>query len=216
MGVKETLIDRIVDLEWGLFQQVQGIGGPAACQQDQRTFEVMRRGQALSWALKTLESYLKDLGNAQTEGQNLITEKYARMMAHTAPDEYAQLAPHLPPLEAETLALIDAIVATVLRWEHALEAAYPNLLKRGRPLLQSADRPGVTSLETYLRGELATYSTRTLHHHHAHIRQQAAAGINGARITLEYMVHCSGYASLEAAEQALRSSAAGDSRGSRD
>ena len=38
--------------------------------------------------------------------------------------------------------------------------------------------------------------------HHAHIRQQAAAGINGARITLEYMVHCSEYASLEAAEQA--------------
>jgi hypothetical protein len=215
MGFKETLIERIVDLEWTMFRQVRGQGGPAPCQQDRRTFEVMRRGQALSWSPETLESYLEDLEAAQATGRNLITEKYARMMASTTPAEYAQLGTHLPHLEAASLALIDAIVANVLEWEHALEVAYPNVLRRGRPLLRSADRPGVTSLETYLRGELATYSDRTLKYYHAHIQQQVAAGINGARITLEYMVCRSGFASLAEAEQAIGATAGMDGIGNR-
>lgn len=210
MEFKENLIRKIIDLEWTVFQQVQGQDGRAACQQDLRTFEVMRHGQAMSWSVETLESYLADLETAQAAGRNLITEKYARMMASTAPAEYAEIAPFLPPLAPKAMALIDAIVVTVIKWEQALAADYPQLFMRSRPLLSSADRPEITSLETYLRGELATYSLNTLNHYHTHVKRQAAAGINGARITLEYMVSRSGYVSLAEAEQALGAPAGKD------
>lgn len=203
MSFADKLIARLIDLEWDLFQEVQGVDGPASCQQDRRTFEVMRRSQALAWSVETLESYLDDLDTAQSRGRNLITEKYARMMAGTDPEAYARLAPQLPPLDAGVDALIDAIADIVIAWEQELSKAYPNLLRRGRPLLSSADQPGVTSLETYLRGELATYSLRTLNLHMGHIEGQKRAGINGARITLEAMVSRSGYTSLEDAEAKL-------------
>lgn len=210
MEFKANLIRQIIDAEWRLFQQVQGQGGWAACQQDRRTFDVMRHGQALSWSVETLESYLTDLETAQVAGRNLIAEKYARMMGSTAPAEYADIAPLLPPLAPKKLALIDTIVAMVIGWEQTLAADYPQIFKRGRPIMSSADRPGITSLETYLRGELATYSLNTLNHYHAHIQRQVADGINGARITLEYMVFRSGYVSLAEAEQALEASSGKD------
>lgn len=203
MSFTEKLIKRIIDLEWDLFQEVRGVDGPASCQQDRRTFEVMRRSQALAWSVETLESYLEDLGTAQSRGRNLITEKYARMMAGTDHEAYARIASRLPALEAAVKGLIDTIVEIVIAWEQELSRAYPNLLRRGRPLLSSADGPGITSLETYLRGELATYSLKTLKHHLSHMERQKKAGINGARITLEEMVAGSGYTSLEAAEAKL-------------
>lgn len=209
MAFKDTLIDRIIDLEWDLFQQVRGIGGPASCQQDPETFGVMRRSQALAWSVETLESYLEDLRTAQARGRNLIAEKYARMMAGTDPEVYERIAPQLPELDAAAEALIDAIADIVIAWEEALNREYPNLMRRGRPLHSSADRPGVTSLETYLRGELATYSLRTLRRHLTHIESQRRAGVNGAAITLEQMVARSGYASLEAAEAKLGAAASG-------
>lgn len=208
MGIKETLISRIVDLEWHLFQHVQGLDGrPAGCQQDRKTFEVMRTGQATSWSTAVLESYLEDLASAQAEGRNLMTEKYARMMATTAPQAYAELYDQLSRLTPSVEAMISEITETVVAWQELLEGTYPHILKRGRPLRQSADASGVTSFETYLRGELATYSERTLQHYLEHVRRQHAAGINGARITLAYMVAQYGYGSLEAANQALGNSA---------
>jgi len=207
MELKESLIKRIVEAEWRQFQEVQNIDGPTDCQQDRGTFEMMRTGQAISWSVPVLESYLEDLESAWAEGRNLIIEKYAIMMAATAPHTYAELAhpPHRNPPYVATL--IDEAVAIVLTWEEQLYAAYPNILERGRPLYSSADGPGVTSFETYLRGELATYSLRTLKLYLTHIHQQKASNINGARITLVYMVSQYGYDSLEAANQILGGSA---------
>jgi len=207
MELKETLIKRIVETEWLQFQQVQSIDGPTDCQQDRGTFEGMRTGQAISWSAPALESYLEDLENAKAQGRNLIAEKYAIMMAATAPQAYAELAYHLPRNPPYVAALIDEAVTMVLAWQEQLYAAYPNILKRGRPLHSSADGPGITSFETYLRSELATYSLRTLKLYISHIRQQKASNINGARITLTYMVSSYGYDSLEAANQALGESA---------
>ncbi|MDJ0780842.1 MAG: DUF4125 family protein [Desulfosarcinaceae bacterium] len=207
MSYRSKLIQQILNREWALFQQVQGQDGPAACQQDRATFDLMRHSQALAWSVETLESYLADLQVAQSQGRNLITEKYARMMASTDPQAYARIAPRLPPLGDAAARLIDLIVDAVLTWESELARAYPNLMKRGRPLPSSADSPEVTSLETYLRGELATYSQQTLAHYLNHIREQQKAGINGARITLQQMVTRRGFASLEDAEKRLRARA---------
>ncbi len=63
--------------------------------------------------------------------------------------------------------------------------------------------PGATSLETCLRGELATYSRKTLELYRDHLLEEQAGNINGPEMTLEYLVRQYGYRSLEEAERKM-------------
>lgn len=200
---KEDLIATIVQAEWEMFQAVPNAGAPAGCQQDFKTFEIMRSSQAVSWSEAALESYLDDLRAAQRSGRNLLTEKYARMMESTAPAEYAAIAHLLPPLDPAARPVIDAIVKVALGWETDISARFPHVLKRGRSLRAAEDRPGVTSVETYLRGELATYSLRTLTLYLENVRAQAQAGINGCELTLSETMKRYGVESLAVADRRL-------------
>ena len=38
---KDELINRIIDAEWAMFDEVDNIGGRAGCQDDGRTFYIM-------------------------------------------------------------------------------------------------------------------------------------------------------------------------------
>jgi hypothetical protein len=60
-------------------------------------------------------------------------------------------------------------------------------------------------VETYLRGELATYSANTLRLYQANINEQVSQGINGSAITLAQMMAAYGYDSLEEADNKLNS-----------
>jgi hypothetical protein len=153
---REDMIDSIVEAEWKMFQDVPNIGGRAACQDDLKTFRIMRAGQSASWSDAMLESYLDDLNDAKRSGRNLLTEKYARMMRSTSPSEYARIEHLLQPIDPEAIELIDQIVKIVLEWEQELLEKYPYIVKRGRPLFSREDSIGVTSMETYLRGELSS------------------------------------------------------------
>lgn len=81
----DGIIREIIETEWTQFDKVQNRGGRAACQDDWKTFAVMRSSQFQVWTQALLESYRKDLRSAQKEGRNLFWEKYARMMERTAP-----------------------------------------------------------------------------------------------------------------------------------
>ncbi len=212
MGQKEELINQIVEREWRMFQGVENIGGRASCQDDFTTFEIMRSSQASSWSEATLESYLQDLDEAEEAGRNLLSEKYARMMSSTSPLEYRQIERLVPPLDAEVPPLIEKIVQIVLEWEDELSARYPYLVHRGRPVRSAQDSSFGASLETYLRGELATYSHRTLKLHHEHLLKQKSQKINGSAIVLENQVRHYGYKSLEAANSRLKQEADGQGR----
>ena len=48
----------------------------------------MRTSQAEAWTEKLLKSYYDDLLQAKSHNRNLMTEKYARMMESTFPEEY--------------------------------------------------------------------------------------------------------------------------------
>lgn len=198
------MINEIIELEWELFQQVPNQGGAASCQQDRKTFTIMRSCQAASWSDKALRSYLQDLKQARKEGRNLLTEKYARMMKSTSPEEHAAMAHLLPSLHPDAQLLIDAIVESVMAWELSLAEQYPFIFKRGRPLFSHSDTKTVTSVETYLRGELATLSIRTLRLYHANMLDQQSRGINGSAITLTQMMAAYGFESLEKANEALK------------
>ena len=72
MDKKGMLVASIVKTEWEMFQGVSNIGGRASCQEDLRTFEIMRSSQAASWSEATLESYLNDLKDAKSSGRNRL------------------------------------------------------------------------------------------------------------------------------------------------
>ena len=204
MITKEALIANVIELEWNMFQHVSNIGGKASCQENPDTFKIMRYSQAVSWSEDTLKSYLKDLTFAQENKRNLLTEKYARMMKYTSPLEYANIEHRLPSLDPEIFLLIDKIVKIVLVWEEELSVKYPNILKKGRPISSTEDSMFVTSVETYLRGELMTYSQRTLEFHYKNVFNQQTENINGSEITLSYMIKHYGFNSLEEANKKLK------------
>jgi len=205
MGNKKEVIAEIVDREWEMFRNVKNIGGRAACQDDYDTFAIHRLSQSESWSIQTLESYLEDLKEAEMNGRNLLSEKYARMMAFTSPAEYRQIAHLLPPLEDDIPALIDQIVDIVLEWERELAEKYPYLIQRGRPIYASEDTAYVTSFETYLRCELMTYSLNTLKLYLADVLKQGDGDVSGSEIVLEGIVKRYGYTSLQQANKDIMS-----------
>ena len=77
------------------------------------------------------------------------------------------------------------------------------LASRGRDISRSADRQNAASFETYLRGELLTYSVETLRLYAAYVEKLQKAGRNMNRMILEDTIGRCGYPSLEAAEQRI-------------
>ena len=118
----------------------------------------------------------------------------------TFPEEYRKLAASRPPVDKETLQKIEEIVAINVGWKAELFDRYPRLSGKGRPLRTSEDSAMETSFETYLRGELKTYSARTITLLHELTLRQQQDGVNGAALNLLNQVQQYGYATLEQAE----------------
>lgn len=193
----------VVEHEWDQFQRVNNEGGRADCQGDWPTFHQMRLSQFLVWPLPLLESYAADLDDADARGRNLLTEKYARMMASTEPERYArEIGPFLPALDAARVARQEAVVATQVAWALAFRERYPHLGQAMRVLETPQDTLTDTSFETYLRGELGTYSERTLTGYEELVQATAAAGENLTEQTIRWTVLLGGYIDLAEAEAA--------------
>jgi len=181
----ESTIDRIISLEWQMFDKVQNISGRAACQDDKTTFDIMRRSQFEAWSDSLCESWLGDLLAAMEDGRNLMTEKYAYMMEYTAPDEFQSIKGRIPELSADKVLLIRKIVDRHLTaWEETV-ALYPGFIASGRGPSSSFDEKGSVSIETYLSGELATYSMNTLILYDAYLDELAGLGKNIAEMTYQ-------------------------------
>ncbi len=200
MDITQETMRGILDIEWEMFHSVQGIDGPAACQQDRKTFEIMRSSQLQAWNQEIAESYLDDLQKAEAAGRNLMTDKYARMMEYSSPCEFRRIAPDVPLLDAEAAAIIERLSELSVRWMEELAENYPHVGAQGRPIRNSGDSAHTPSFETYNRGELGTYSVRTLQLLEDHYLQLEADGQSAAQIILQSTVERLGYASLDDAE----------------
>ena len=195
--------ERVVLQEWAQFQRVQNEGGRADCQDDWPMFHEMRLSQFLTWPQPLIASYSADLEAAERVGRNLITEKYARMMASTEPGRYArEIEPALPRLGAERVAVQEAIIVTQVQWAREFRARYPRLGDAMRMLTTDEDTLESTSFETYLRGELGTYSAGTLESYGRLIAVLVHEGANLTERTIEYTVRLAGYTGLADAEAA--------------
>ena len=197
----EELINQIIELEWEFFQNTKNEGGTASCQEDYDTFVIMRTAQFSCFSKELLQGWLKDLQKAKAEGRNLIAEKYARMMESTAPEQYRELAPYLVQHNAKRQEITEEIIKLQVEWLLECQEKYPDVIAKARSIRTSEDTPYNTSAETYLRGELGTYSDDTLLCYGRYVISLKKEGRNLNEMIFEKQVKSYGYLSLEDAQK---------------
>lgn len=199
----EALRETIVRHEWQQFQETTNEGGRASCQGNWPMFHQMRLSQFLTWDADLLESYEADLTDADRVGRNLITEKYGRMMASTAPEEYARaIEPFIPRLSAARVDAQERVIAMQVAWAADFRARWPKLGEAMRVLTTAEDTPQATSFETYLRGELGTYSNRTFALYERLVERLTTENRNLTQDTILNTIHLAGFEDLDSAEAA--------------
>ncbi len=202
------LVENIARLEFEAFDKVQNEGGRASCQNDWFTFSIMRKSQYLTWDRTMLLQYLYDFHREYERGHNLITEKYGRMMESTAPEKYEELRKNFrkifPELSEEKKRIIEQICGLQVQWMEQFAAEYPPLAENARSIHTAQDNEYNTSYETYLRGELGTYSDKMLELYGRYIVKYAGEGRNPVYDIMENSVKMYGYQSLQEAAEKIQ------------
>jgi len=201
---REKTIDKIVKLEFEAFDKVQNVGGRASCQNNWPFFYVMRKSQYMTWTDEMLECICNLWEENKAKGWNMITEKYGRMMEHTSPEEYEKIKDNFPEKSERTIAIVNQIAQIQVDWMKDFAKSYPKLASNARDITSDADQIDNTSYETYLKGELLTYSEELLKLYAQFIVNLAREGKNLAYMTIENTAHLQGYATLEDAESNIR------------
>ena len=197
------LAEIIARVEFKAFDKVVNEGGRASCQDDWPTFSIMRKSQYMTWDKTMLLQYYYDFVTELEKGHNLITEKYGRMMESTANEEYQKIKSNFPVLTEEKKTIIDSIVAMQVGWMEEFTAQYPCLGDQARSVHSYEDHAYNTSYETYLRGELSTYSDKMLELYGRYVVDHARRGENLAYEIMTNNVLLYGYKSLDQAEAFL-------------
>lgn len=198
---KEELMRYILEIEWNMFSEVQNKGGRAECQNDYRTFSIMRLAQMETWSQDVLASYFLDLLEAKEQERNLMTEKYARMMEKTYPKEYESIKKFLPEITEKTKSLAQAVVDIYTILEKEMSIQYPKLRKQGRNSKLEGNLEGLVSVEYYQYCEMLTYSERTLQLLLERIGEQPKKNLYMEEVL--NIVKAYGYHSLDEAEATL-------------
>ena len=201
---KEKLVTEIAKTEFQAFDKVKNKGGRASCQNDWPTFSVMRRSQYLTWNQTMLLQYIYDFKRELSLGHNLITEKYGRMMESTAPDEYENIKNEFPPLSDEKKAVIEQIVAIQMTMAEEFAKAHPKVFMNARSLHTYEDNLINTSYETYLRGEISTYSDKMLQLYARYVVECFQMHKNIARMTMENTAMLYGYKNIDEFEASIK------------
>ena len=157
-----NFIKELIDIEWQMFTTAQNIGGRASCQDDRTTFDIMRRSQFETWDDVTLAWYRSDLDAAVSCNQNIVAEKYGYMMEWSDPENFELIKDQLMPVSPAKQRLVDEILAIFMRQTEDLFEKYPGFASTSRPLHRKDDHRSFASIETYMMGELKTYSEETL------------------------------------------------------
>ncbi len=188
MNEKDRIIEAILEIELPMFLTVNS-RKTSCCQDYPEDFKLHRRAHFAPWSTQTLSSYLDDLKVAQVAGENLMRLKYARMQG---------LVESVGPN-----AIIDEIVRMSIDWQKEMFRKCPGIMGGARPITEEGDVAEMTSFETYTRGELETYSLRTLRLLRYDMILMKERGGNWSEVVYESLVKGSGYPSLAEAESRL-------------
>lgn len=191
MSEKESLIEAILEIELEMFLSVNP-QKTSTCQEHPESFRMHRRAQFASWSQETLSSYLEDLREAKDGGRNLMRIKYARMQGLIE--------------GGETSPLVEEILRLSLGWQKEMFRKYPGIMSGARPLTDEGEADRMTSFETYARGELETYSVRTLESLRRDMAGVQERGGNWSEEIYKFLVEKSGCPSLAEAERRQQAS----------
>lgn len=186
---KEKLINEILEKEWNYFSNLNNIGGRADCQDNREDFIIMRKAQWLTFNEETLLSYLEDLNSKN----NPLFQKYGQMMKYNSPKEYEKIKNLLEQPSSQKLDLVEKIMEIYMKWEEEFFKAYPIFSSMGRPLYSKQDDDEDTSIETYLRGELLSYSEKTLALYLKYILEMKNKNINLAVKNMDNLASMQGF-----------------------
>ena len=175
---REALLEDIVRREWDMMTAVVS-DGRSLCQERPGTFRAMREMSHSVLSRDTLASYLGDLRNAEVEGRNLVTEKYARMEEQ------------IPPVSE--CPLIPRIVAIESAWMKELCDAYPLTFQTA-----------MTYFTRYESCELETYSDTTLTFLYRDVLNAREEGRNLVRERYQNLFEKLGHGTLAEIEEQAR------------
>ena len=186
---KEKIIEKILEKEWKYFSNLNNIGGRADCQDNREDFIIMRKSQWETFNEETLLSYLEDLNSKN----NPLFQKYAQMMKYNSPEEYEKIKDILEKASDEKTDLVNKIMFIYMEWEKEFFERYPIFSSMGRPLYSSEDDNIETSIETYLRGELLSYSEKTLSLYLDYVIDNKEKNINLAIKNMDNLARMQGF-----------------------
>ena len=186
---KEKIINEILEKEWKYFSNLNNIGGRADCQDNREDFIIMRKSQWETFNEETLLSYLEDLNSKN----NPLFQKYAQMMKYNSPEEYEKIKDILEKASDEKTDLVNKIMFIYMEWEKEFFERYPIFSSMGRPLYSSEDDNIETSIETYLRGELLSYSEKTLKLYLNYVIDNKEKNINLAIKNMDNLARMQGF-----------------------
>ncbi len=176
---RKNLIKEIIDHELNMFLAVNNRGGTSPCQERPESFRIMREMTHGVLSDSFLESYLGDLKQAETEGRNFMTEKYALMEGL------------IPPLR-DTPQLKE-IVNAESEWRKEVATQFP----------RTVQPEGHEGFCLYLGCELQTYSDATMNAYYEDIMAAQQKHHNLVRERYELLMNKLGYGSLKECEAGL-------------
>ena len=194
---KEKIIEKILEKEWKYFSNLNNIGGRADCQDNKEDFIIMRKSQWETFNEETLLSYLEDLNSKN----NPLFQKYAQMMKYNSPEEYEKIKDILEKASDEKTDLVNKIMFIYMEWEKEFFERYPIFSSMGRPLYSSEDDNIETSIETYLRGELLSYSEKTLKLYLNYVIDNKEKNINLAIKNMDNLARMQGFNDSDEVEE---------------
>ena len=194
---KEKIIEKILEKEWKYFSNLNNIGGRADCQDNREDFIIMRKSQWETFNEETLLSYLEDLNSKN----NPLFQKYAQMMKYNSPEEYEKIKDILEKASEEKTDLVNKIMFIYMEWEKEFFERYPIFSSMGRPLYSSEDDNIETSIETYLRGELLSYSEKTLKLYLNYVIDNKEKNINLAIKNMDNLARMQGFNDSDEVEE---------------
>ena len=194
---KEKIINEILEKEWKYFSNLNNIGGRADCQDNREDFIIMRKSQWETFNEETLLSYLEDLNSKN----NPLFQKYAQMMKYNSPEEYKKIKDILEKASEEKTDLVNKIMFIYMEWEKEFFESYPIFSSMGRPLYSSEDDNIETSIETYLSGELLSYSEKTLKLYLNYVIDNKEKNINLAIKNMDNLARMQGFNDSDEVEE---------------
>lgn len=167
---RNELVEPIIDLEQDMFVAVRALDESSVCQENLKTFRLMRWMTHSAHGEEFLESYLQDLVEATQAGRNLMTEKYAIMEGY------------FPSTITETMKFI---VFSEKRWMEDLKKRYPNIFR------------DQGNFQRYIEADLQILSQRSLQFYYKEVMDGLNTECNLVEERYENLYRRLGYCSLE-------------------